>query len=914
VTSATSNTATALKLALLRRFFFTRTDRVAFRPPWDADACPCEGADLDAMLAAHLDAEAPEVTLRWWKGEKKTGTVHGRFRLGTYCPGTDGLTLFACVDFDGGGHKSPLQDPLGAALALVEVLKNLGLTAHLERSKNGKGWHVWIFFAEKVSAAKIRKLLFAVMPKALLANGKPANAKRNQGIEIFPKQDKAPVVGNQVFLPWYFGAVPGGNEFCRVDSSGEIVQYQPTDFATVTVEGLDAALAAVPDPPKSITRKATSTNGSCNGKPTTDYLLKRALDRASPGNEDGRNDSGLWLACQLRDNGYTETEAEPVMKDYAKDVSQQPHPYTEGEAMASLRQAYSRSAREPWEARQRIAFTSAPMNERPAVHENNGHTEASKEQEEQRAEEVPEAPSEPPPDDPAPPPQPAPERGTEGQPFGRLVNFENIEVAEKDGEGNPKKDEDGNDKKKTIRVGLAASVVVERLQEATGGWPKRVGDRLFVAQCGKALWLDASDAFFAWAGRVLNKGGFVNVIDWRKGGQLPTRAELFASACQTVQQFDSVEELPHWPPIPKVYYLHPTLPAGDGAALKRLLNFFCPASDRDADCVLALSLTPFAGLPPGQRPAVMVEAEPGDDQGGRGAGKSKLVQMVARVAGGHVEVRPNEDINDVVTRLLSPAAADKRVGLLDNVKTLKLSHADLEALITSDVISGRQMYVGEGQRPNYLTWCLTFNGASMSRDMAQRTVPIRLKRPRHEPTWEAEVLAFIDAHRWEIIADVITELRRPVPALAKFSRWSGWEAAVLSRVGDPAAAQKLIAERQESIDDDHAEADVVRDYFVRELQARRHNPDADGIFIPTRTAAIWVNGATGEKYPTNRASSYLRTLAIKELRKSADDGQRGWAWRGKDFPADQKLEKLGDAPPFHMRAEGEPESYRFPDN
>ena len=31
-------------------------------------------------------------------------------------------------------------------------------------------------------------------------------------------------------------------------------------------------------------------------------------------------------------------------------------------------------------------------------------------------------------------------------------------------------------------------------------------------------------------------------------------------------------------------------------------------------------------------------------------------------------------------------------------------------MVTSPIISGRQLYVGEGQRPNLLTWFITLNG------------------------------------------------------------------------------------------------------------------------------------------------------------------------------------------------------------
>lgn len=103
--------------------------------------------------------------------------------------------------------------------------------------------------------------------------------------------------------------------------------------------------------------------------------------------------------------------------------------------------------------------------------------------------------------------------------------------------------------------------------------------------------------------------------------------------------------------------------------------------------------------------------------------------------GGQLDVTAGEDIEQLKTRMLSPAARTKRVMLFDNVKSMRLSWAELEALITTSVISGRQLYSGEGQRPNLLTWFITLNGVSMATDMAQRSVIIKVTRGRNSGPW-----------------------------------------------------------------------------------------------------------------------------------------------------------------------------------
>ena len=79
-------------------------------------------------------------------------------------------------------------------------------------------------------------------------------------------------------------------------------------------------------------------------KQAAEYYLRRALAVATVGN---RNDTGFWLACQLRDLGLDESEAEAYMIRYAEGVPQGEHPYTVKEALSSLRSAYKREPREP---------------------------------------------------------------------------------------------------------------------------------------------------------------------------------------------------------------------------------------------------------------------------------------------------------------------------------------------------------------------------------------------------------------------------------------------------------------------------------------------------------------------------------------------------------------------------------------
>jgi hypothetical protein len=151
---------------------------------------------------------------------------------------------------------------------------------------------------------------------------------------------------------------------------------------------------------------------------------------------------------------------------------------------------------------------------------------------------------------------------------------------------------------------------------------------------------------------------------------------------------------------------------------------------------------------------------------GRDVGKTTLVETIAQLVGGVIAVRARESIEELMKRLLSESCRTLRVGLLDNLKTHRFSWDDFEGLITAEYISGRQLYVGEGRRPNIITWFLTMNAASLSRDMTQLVVPNMLTRPKYAGRWTREVQAFIKARRWEIVGDILAALRaEPGPEL-----------------------------------------------------------------------------------------------------------------------------------------------------
>ena len=251
-------------------------------------------------------------------------------------------------------------------------------------------------------------------------------------------------------------------------------------------------------------------------------------------------------------------------------------------------------------------------------------------------------------------------------------------------------------------------------------------------------------------------------------------------------------------------------------------------------------------------------------QGGRGAGKTTLAES-APVRSATMSFAANEDIKQIKERLLTPAAMTKRVALIDNVKSLRYSNADIEGLVTCDTISGRRMYFGEGSRPNTLVWICTVNGALLATDLAQRFVMIEIDPPARSGSWTEETAAFIDNNCEAIIADLVGRCARTneIAAIQPLGVVGG---AGPVRLPDPTATQELILQRQAVADVEAEEHGVVVDYFLTQLERLGYAPDCDRILVPSYIAARWWNAATQETPKSVIAVGRIIGQAIDEQR------------------------------------------------
>lgn len=96
------------------------------------------------------------------------------------------------ADFDNVGWQAD-------AVAFLQACRRLGLHAALERSRSGRGGHVWLFFEEAVSASLVRRLGSDVLTEAM-------EARPDIGLDsydrLFPNQDTLPQGGFGNLIAW----------------------------------------------------------------------------------------------------------------------------------------------------------------------------------------------------------------------------------------------------------------------------------------------------------------------------------------------------------------------------------------------------------------------------------------------------------------------------------------------------------------------------------------------------------------------------------------------------------------------------------------------------------------------------------------------------------------------------------------
>jgi hypothetical protein len=259
---------------------------------WKEGICPKQaGQKVSCNKCPHLD----HIPLT---DELLTGHFEGKHVLGVYPLLPDGTCWFLAADFDDHtGTGNPLPDVQGYAAALHKA----GLTPYVLRSKSGKGYHVYLFFASAVPAWKARRVAFSCLKEQGLVGD---DVQINSFDRLFPNQDElgpSKPLGNLIGLPYQSQAATAGNTmFLDPDSDYDTVLKDQTavlaNLERASESDLDRIITA-----RGLTREIAKPVPFGQGQVTQVHPAPVAVPAVIPQTQ--RNETLFKLACSLQAKG-----------------------------------------------------------------------------------------------------------------------------------------------------------------------------------------------------------------------------------------------------------------------------------------------------------------------------------------------------------------------------------------------------------------------------------------------------------------------------------------------------------------------------------------------------------------------------------------------------------------------------------
>lgn len=134
--------------------------------------------------------------------------LNGEQLIGLYPLLQDNTSWLIAADFDE-------QNWIADSRKFLECCKAKNIPAYLERSRSGKGGHVWIFFSKQYPAFKSRKIVLTLLTESGIISTYDKNSSFDR---LFPNQDmlSGKGLGNLIAVPLHKPAVEQGNS-CFID-------------------------------------------------------------------------------------------------------------------------------------------------------------------------------------------------------------------------------------------------------------------------------------------------------------------------------------------------------------------------------------------------------------------------------------------------------------------------------------------------------------------------------------------------------------------------------------------------------------------------------------------------------------------------------------------------------------------------
>ncbi len=302
----------------------------------------------------------------------------------------------------------------------------------------------------------------------------------------------------------------------------------------------------------------------------------------------------------------------------------------------------------------------------------------------------------------------------------------------------------------------------------------------------------------------------------------------------------------HLPPMPQRPSQADAVAARE--ALYRVVREFPFENEAQRAAWLAHLLTAFArGLYSGNTPALLVTAPE------QGTGKGTLIGVILTIVEGNVPTCAFPSDDELRKTIYSYALEGRRFVNFDNLKDgSTLSSPHLEALITSSVVEQRNLHANTvGSPPNHLQILASGNNIGLSRDMARRTLVVRLdtgeEHPENRSGFEIpNLLPWVAANRSSLVAHCLTILRAyvcagfPAQGVGPFGSFESWAVTVGGAVMFAGGADPTLAKGSAA---DYTDADTE---ILRGLIACMAVADPKGEGITARELIANMRGAAVE--------------------------------------------------------------------
>lgn len=276
--------------------------------------------------------------------------------LGIYPLLEDNTCWFVAGDFD---NHDGARDPLTDIRNFYETCAVNGITAYVFASKSGKGYHVYWFFSKPIEAWKARRLYHAMLIEAGILD--EDHQLDNSFDRIFPNQDRltGKGFGNLIAYP-LIDIQHNSGKSLMLDP--ETAFEKPFTNQFQQLRGIERVEEAFVDslvtawklkPSKPMKKNTSGSTRSTTGRRPaagagagagSDSEMESLIDRALSGDiKKGERDETIFkIACRLRGKGLSKREAEffccSLVDRCCEQVSDDP--YTHADAVAKVDSAW----------------------------------------------------------------------------------------------------------------------------------------------------------------------------------------------------------------------------------------------------------------------------------------------------------------------------------------------------------------------------------------------------------------------------------------------------------------------------------------------------------------------------------------------------------------------------------------------